>query len=46
MLTGLIGEGARQVATAPNRRQANQTIEAILEYARRLLAPGPWRPGA
>ncbi len=46
MLTGLIGEGARQVATAPNRRQANQVIEAILEYARRLLAPGPWRPGA
>jgi AcrR family transcriptional regulator len=46
VLTGLIGEGAHQVASAPNRRQANQTIEAILEYARRLLAPGPWRPGA
>jgi AcrR family transcriptional regulator len=46
ILTGLIGEGARQVATAPNRRQANQVIEAILEYARRLLAPGPWRPRA
>ncbi len=46
MLTGLIGEGARQVATAPNRRQANQVIEAVLGYARRLLAPGPWRPGA
>jgi len=44
MLTGLIGEGAHQVATAQHRRQANQTIEAILEYARRLLAPGPWRP--
>jgi AcrR family transcriptional regulator len=44
MLTSLIGEGARQVASAPNRRQANQVIEAILEYARRLLAPGPWRP--
>ena len=46
VLTGLIGEGAHQVATAPNRRQANQTIEAILQYARRLLTPGPWRPGA
>jgi AcrR family transcriptional regulator len=44
MLTSLIGEGARQVASAPNRRQANQVIEAMLEYARRLLAPGPWRP--
>ena len=46
VLTGLIGEGAHQVATAPNRRQANQTIEAICCYARRLLAPGPWRPAA
>jgi AcrR family transcriptional regulator len=46
VLTSLIGEGAHQVATAQNRRQANQTIEAILEYARRLLGPGPWRPGA
>jgi AcrR family transcriptional regulator len=41
MLTSLIGEGARQVAAAPNRRQANRTIEAVLEYARRLLAAGP-----
>ena len=41
MLTSLIGEGARQVATAPNRRQANRIIEAVLEYARRLLAGGP-----
>ena len=41
MLTSLIGEGARQVATTPNRRQANRTIEAVLEYARRLLAEGP-----
>jgi AcrR family transcriptional regulator len=42
MLTALIGEGARQVASAPNRRQANRTIEAVLAYARRLLAAGPW----
>ncbi len=44
MLTALIGEGARQVATAPTRRQANHIIEAVLEYARRLLTPGPHRP--
>ena len=42
MLTSLIGEGARQVASAPSRRQANRTIEAVLEYARRLLVAGPW----
>ena len=44
VLTSLIGEGARRVASAPNRRQAHQAIEAVLEYARRLLASGPWRP--
>jgi AcrR family transcriptional regulator len=41
MLTALIGEGARQVATAPNRRQAYRTIEAVIQYARRLMAGGP-----
>ena len=45
MLTSLIGEGARQVASAPNRRQASRTIEAVLEYARRLLTAGPAHPG-
>ena len=45
MLTSLVGEGARQVASAPNRRQANRTIEAVLEYARHLLTAGPWHPG-
>jgi AcrR family transcriptional regulator len=44
MLTSLIGEGAHQVASASNRRQANRTIEAVLEYARRLLAAGSWHP--
>ena len=44
VLTSLIGEGARQVASAPNRRQAHQAIEAVLEYARRLLAGGPGVP--
>ena len=46
MLTSLIGEGAHQVALAPNRRQANRTIEAVLEYARRLLVAGPWHHGS
>jgi AcrR family transcriptional regulator len=45
MLTTLVGEGARQVAAAPNRRQATLIIEAVLEYARRLLAGGPAVPG-
>ena len=45
MLTSLIGEGARQVASAPNRRQAHRALEAVLEYARRLLVAGPTHPG-
>ena len=39
VLTSLIGEGAREVATARNRRQAGLIIDAVIEYARRLLAP-------
>jgi AcrR family transcriptional regulator len=41
MLTSLIGEGARQVASAPSRREASLITEAVLEYARRLLSGGP-----
>jgi AcrR family transcriptional regulator len=41
VLTTLIGEGAREVATAGNRRQASAVIDAVIEYARRLLAEGP-----
>jgi AcrR family transcriptional regulator len=44
VLTSVIGEGAREVATAGNRRQANMIIEATMEYARRLLAGGAYRP--
>jgi AcrR family transcriptional regulator len=44
VLTTLIGEGAREVAASANRRQADKIIEAVLEYARRLLAGGPWQP--
>ena len=44
VLTSLIGEGAREVALAKNRRQANTVITAVIEYARRLMADGPWKP--
>jgi AcrR family transcriptional regulator len=46
ILTTLIGEGAREVAAAGNRRQANKVIEAVIEYVRRLMADGPWKPPA
>jgi AcrR family transcriptional regulator len=43
-LTSIIGEGAREVAGAGTRRQANKVIEATLEYIRRLMTGGPWQP--
>jgi AcrR family transcriptional regulator len=46
ILTSLIGEGAREVAMARTRRQAQQIIEAVIEYARRLMADGAARPAA
>jgi AcrR family transcriptional regulator len=46
ILTTLIGEGAREVAAASSRRQANKVIEAVIEYVRRLMADGPWKPPA
>ena len=44
ILTSLIGEGARELAAAGTRRQANRVIDAVIEYARRLTADGPWKP--
>jgi AcrR family transcriptional regulator len=44
ILTSLIGEGAREVAMSRSRRQANLVIDAVIEYARRLLADGAWKP--
>jgi AcrR family transcriptional regulator len=44
ILTSLIGEGAREVAMAKTRRQANRIIDAVIEYARRLMAGGSWQP--
>ena len=46
ILTSMIGEGAREVAAAGNRRQANKVISAVLEYVRRLMLDGPWKPSA
>jgi len=40
ILTSLIGEGGREVASARTRRQANKVIDAVLEYARRLMTGG------
>jgi AcrR family transcriptional regulator len=44
ILTSLIGEGGREVAAARTRRQAGKVIDAVIEYARRLMAGGPWQP--
>ena len=44
ILTSLIGEGAYEVAAAKSRRHAEQVIDAVIGYARRLLAGGPRRP--
>jgi len=45
-LTTLIGEGAREVAAARSRRQATRIMDAVIEYVRRLMIGGPWRPAA
>jgi len=44
ILASLVREGAREVADASSRRQATRTMSAVLEYVRRLMADGPWRP--
>jgi hypothetical protein len=46
VLTSLTGEGAREVAMARNRRQASRIADAVIEYARRLMDGGPWKPEA
>jgi len=46
ILTSLIGDGAREVTAAGNRRQANRVIDAVIEYVRRLMSDGPWKPAA
>ncbi|HEX2320417.1 MAG TPA: TetR/AcrR family transcriptional regulator [Streptosporangiaceae bacterium] len=44
ILTSVIGVGAREVAASRNRRQANSVIDAVIEYARRTMTGGPWKP--
>ncbi len=44
ILTSVIGEGAREVAAARTRRQAGEIIDAVIEYARRIMADGPAKP--
>ena len=44
ILTSLTGEGAYEVAASKSRRQAERIIDAVIEYARRLMADGPWQP--
>ena len=44
ILTSVIGDGAREVAACRTRRQANAAIDAVIEYARRVMTGGPWRP--
>ena len=44
VLTSLIGEGAREVAVSRTRGQADEVIDAVIEYAARLMADGPWKP--
>jgi AcrR family transcriptional regulator len=46
VLTSLIGEGAREVAAAKSRPQAMRIIDAVIEYARRLMAGGAAHPWA
>jgi len=43
VVTSLIGEGAREVAAARTKAQASQIIDAVIEYASRLMSAGPAR---
>jgi AcrR family transcriptional regulator len=44
VLTALIIEGAREVVASKTRDQADSVVDAVIEYARRLMAGGPCRP--
>jgi AcrR family transcriptional regulator len=45
ILTSLIGVGAREVAAAGSRGEADTIVDAVCEYTRRLMSGGPWHPG-
>lgn len=40
ILTAIIGEGGREVATSKTRRQATGVMDAVIGYVRRLMAAG------
>jgi AcrR family transcriptional regulator len=44
ILTSLIGEGARAVAAASTRQEANEVIDVVIECLRRIMLGSPWRP--
>jgi AcrR family transcriptional regulator len=44
ILTSLIAEGGYEIAVAKSRRQAEKIIDAVIEYAQRLMSGGPWHP--
>jgi AcrR family transcriptional regulator len=46
ILTALIDEGSREVAAATTRRRANKVVDTVIEYVRRLMVEGPWKPSA
>jgi AcrR family transcriptional regulator len=45
-LLALINEGVREVVVSKTRRQANLVMDGVIEYARRIMAKGPWIPPA
>ena len=46
ILTSLIGEGARAVACAATRKEADEVIDVIIECVSRIMAGEPWRATA
>jgi AcrR family transcriptional regulator len=45
-LWALVNDGVREVIASKTRRQANLVMDGVIEYARRLMAAGPWTPPA
>jgi AcrR family transcriptional regulator len=41
ILTAVVGEGARAITAARNRKEADAIIEDVIEYAKHLIAGGP-----
>jgi hypothetical protein len=43
---GLLAADVSAAAMAVTGWQANKVIDTVIEYARRLMADGPWKPSA